>query len=273
MRLGVDIGGTKVETALVDEQGNILQTMRRPIQIDKGKDKALENIFFVIKPLVNKEVETICLSSCGVIRKGKFIYSPNTPCLIGVDVVGKIKNKFGKKVLYDNDANCFTLAEQRFGAAKGHKNVVGVVIGTGIGSGIIIDGKIYSGKEGFAGEIGRNFINGEEFEALCSGPSIVRRYLEAGGKITKPNPKKIFLSDELIAKKIVNETYDYLARGFSLIINTLNPDIIVVGGGVSNILLYERLNQDVKKYSVKPCLILKNKLGDSSGVIGATLLD
>ncbi len=272
MKIGVDIGGTKVEAALVSAKGKIVKKVRKPIEANKGGKTALKNIYATIDLLIADRISSICLSTCGVIRKGKLIYSPNTPKLVGVDIVGLLHRRYGKKIIYDNDANCFALAEQRFGAAKGHENVVGVIIGTGLGSGIVVGGKVYSGNGGFAGEIGRNFISENDFENLCSGPAIVRRYKDAGGKIDNPDPKKIFSSREKAAKKVVDETYEHLARGFSMIINTLDPDIIVVGGGLSNLPIYRRLNKDVKKYSVRNCRIVRNKLGDSSGVIGATLL-
>ncbi|MBC8500363.1 MAG: ROK family protein [Nanoarchaeota archaeon] len=278
MRLGVDVGGTKIEAALVSEDGKIINRIRTPTQDSKGRKVVINNILSVIKKLDKKNLSVVGLSIAGVIdEKGVLSCPSNLKCLEGVNVAKELERSFGKKVLQENDANCFVLAEYKIGAARGYKNVVGIILGTGIGGGIIINRKLYKGKTGGAGEFGHTVISAnKDFETLCSGPGIVRRYRDAGGKIKDPNPEKIFASKELIARQVVEDTYNYFRIGFVNIINSLDPDIIVLGGGLSNLPLYSRLNREVKRYVIpalaKNVKIVKNKLGDSSGVIGAAFL-
>ena len=239
----------------------------------------LKNICSMIKKLDQKEILFVGLSIAGVIaNNGLMVSSPNLKCLEGVNLVEELENLVGKKVLCENDANCFVLAEQKIGAARGYKNVVGLIIGTGIGGGIIINRELYKGKTNSAGEFGRMIIHSnEEFEELCAGPGIVHRYLLTGGTIRNPDPEKIFSSEELKARQVVEDTYKFLRIGISNIIVSLNPEIIVIGGGVSNLPIYARINRDIErnlpKSFLKSAKIVKNHLGDSSGVIGAAFLD
>ncbi|MFH1589543.1 MAG: ROK family protein [archaeon] len=278
MRLGIDVGGSKIEGALVNDKGIIVDKLRHDTEASKGRKTVLNNILFVAKTLNNDDVTSIGLGLPGAIdNSGNLVFSTNLPFLNGMNVAKFLENELKKKVKQENDANCFVWAERRFGAAKGHRNVVGVIYGTGIGAGIVINGEIYRGTIGAAGEIGYTIIaNNKSFEELCAGPGIVKRYNEEQGRIENPTAKKIFESKESVARRIVDETYKYLGMGFANVITTLNPEIIVVGGGISNQPIYRRLMLEVGKH-VNPALIkhisiVQNKLGDSSGVIGAAFL-
>ncbi|MBU1201019.1 MAG: ROK family protein [Nanoarchaeota archaeon] len=278
LRLGVDVGGTKIEGALVSENGVAVKRLRVPTNSSSGRKAVLDNILFVIKSLDNSTVKSVGLGIAGVIDKNGFLQeSPNIQCLEGLNVSKELEKLLGKPVFQENDANCFALAEQRFGAAKGCKDVVGLIIGTGIGAGLIFNGEIYRGVDGCAGEVGRMVIDSSSnltFEDLCSGHGIVRRYKALGGKMKNPNPRNIFSSKEKAAKIAVNDTYKYLGIGIANLLNILDPEIIVLGGGVSNLSFYQKLRVEVKKHSInsKNVILVKNKLGDSSGVIGAAFL-
>ena len=273
MKLGIDLGGTKIEGALVSEDGRLVKNIRVPAKYER--DALIQSIVSIIKKLDRKDVDVIGLGIPGPIDdEGLFHGFTTIDCLQDLNVAREIEKYVGKKVFQENDANCFVLAEHLIGAGRGYTNVVGVILGTGVGGGIIIDRKLYR-SHGSAGEFGEMIIHAKKtFEELCGGPHIVKRYVDAGGKMNNPDPKKIFASDEFVAKKIVEDTFRYLRIGFGNIIVALNPDIIVVGGGLSNLPIYAKLNRDVRRhlpeaFNVK---IVKNKLGDSSGVIGAAFL-
>ncbi len=283
--IGIDLGGTKIEGILVNWKFKVLGKFRAKTEADKGRKKVLENICSVIDNLHKKKISAIGLAVPGNPHQLKIGY-PNIPCLIGFDLKKFLAKKYGCRIEIENDANCFAIAEHKFGAGKNSKNMVGVIIGTGVGGGIIINDKLYTGSFGAAGEIGHAVIdpsglrcncgNYGDFESWCSGPNIVRRYTEKGGKMKNPETKRIFESDDAVAKEIIRETYKKIGIAFGNIINILNPEIIVVGGGVSNSLDYNALTKEAKKH-VLPELknnfkILKNRMGDSAGVLGATLL-
>ncbi|NQU98953.1 ROK family protein [Candidatus Woesearchaeota archaeon] len=278
MRLGVDVGGTKIEGALVSDKFKIVKSIRKPTEASKGKEVVINNILSVIKALDSEDIPFIGLSIASIIsREGLMKCSPNLSCLDGVNIVKELEKHTNKEVLPENDANCFVLAEHKLGAARGYETVVGIILGTGIGGGIIINRELYRGKNGDAGEFGYMIIiEGKSFEQLCSGPSIVKRYTDAGGKIEHPDPKKIFASKEYVARQIVEDTYKYLRIGIVNIIKSLGPDIIVIGGGLSNLPIYPRLNTEIKRHlpesMAKNVKIVKNRLGDCSGVIGAAFL-
>ncbi|MFH1770051.1 MAG: ROK family protein [archaeon] len=278
MRLGIDVGGTKIEGALVNDNGQIIDSIRKPTEADKGKKQVLKNILFVIQALNSDDVKSIGIGLPGTIGEdGKLLFATHISCINGLNVAKEIEKNIGKKVKQENDANCFALAERRFGAAKGYRNVVGVILGTGIGAGVIINSELYKGFSGSAGEFGfMRFSEKESFEQICSGIGIVKRYKEKRGRIENPDPANIFASGELIAREVVEETYNYLGRFFVNIICAVNPEIIVLGGGLSNLPMTGRIVQELKKYPfpvlLKNVNIVKNKLGDSSGVIGAAFL-
>ncbi|MFC2133845.1 ROK family protein [Bacteroidota bacterium] len=278
MRLGVDIGGTKIEAALVDEKGKIIKKVRKLTRASKGKKVVISNIISAIKELDYKKVKFIGISFPGIINiKGVPVFAPNVKCLEGFNLKNFVVEKTGKKVLHDNDANCFAIAEHEFGSGKGYKDVIGLIIGTGLGAGVIIDNKIHRGKAIGGGELGHTIIDGKNtFMELCCGPAIERRYKKYGGKIKNPLVSDIYDSKEPAARKTIKETMHYIGIGIANIINTFDPEIIVLGGGLSNLKFYNELKKEVKKHAIpelfKNIKIVKNKLGDSSGVIGAAFL-
>ena len=169
------------------------------------------------------------------------------------------------------------------GAGKKTINIIGLIIGTGVGSGIIINKKLYTGQ-GYAGEIGHTIIDPSGLKCSCgnigdveswvSGPNIVKRYNLLGGKLKNPTPKEIFKSKEKAARITIDITLEKLAVALANLINTLDPDLIILGGGLSNQPIYKELNKRIKKYTrnPQPCKIVKNKLGDAAGTLGAAFL-
>ena len=284
--IGIDLGGTKIEGILMDEKGKVLKNYRMPTQAHRPLKVILNNIITVVEKLKDKPIQGVGIGVPGVVLpNGKLVDIPNIKPLKNLNIAKVLEKKLKTKVFAENDANCFALAEHRLGAGKGTKNMLGVTIGTGIGGGIILNGKLYRGYVGAAGEFGHQVINPQgpkygilkgEFESWCSGPNIVKRYKKQGGKSDFTSPAHIFQSKEKIAKQVMKETYKYLGIGLGNLVNILNPDLIVLGGGVSNLPFYREVNITTKEFSM-PCLrkkikVVKNKLGDSAGKIGAAAL-
>ncbi|MBU0666197.1 MAG: ROK family protein [Nanoarchaeota archaeon] len=280
--IGLDIGGTKIEGVLCNEKYQVKKRIR--IKTPEKKVEFLKALKKIIGELKIMPVEGVGISIGGFLdEKKQLINCPNILFLQKIDIHSIIKKGLGQKikVVVENDANCFAIAEHKLGAGKGSTNMVGVILGTGIGSGIIINNELYKGSIGAAGEFGHTIIDvskneDNKWENFCSGPNIVKRYYVNKGKMKEATPSKIFKSNEFAAKKTVKKTIELLSVGFANINNALNPDKIVVGGGLSNINFYKELNKETKKRTIPlvkdSSLIVKNQLGDSSGVLGAVML-
>jgi predicted NBD/HSP70 family sugar kinase len=185
----------------------------------------------------------------------------------GVDLKKALKARAPLHI--ENDAKCFALAEHGHGAAKGTKNMIGVVIGTGVGSGIIIDNKVYRGSNGDAGEIGHQLIPGMgEWEDLISGPAVLKRHKARGGKEDKVSA--IWESRTPLARKTQEEMVAYIAMFIHNLQLIFEPEMIVLGGGVSCLPLVGAVNKEIKRLGGRP-LLRQNLLGIDAGIIGATL--
>ncbi len=198
--IGVDIGGTKIEADLVNSSGRILFRNRVKTDADKPKKKIINNIVEAInsvKNFANKKgvkVNGVGIGTPGfVLPNGKTVLIVNIPAFEGINLIKDLEKKVRTKVFHDNDANCFALAEHMYGAAKNHRISVCIIWGTGIGAGIIINDRIYSGSNGAAGEFGHSVIKPDakirctcgkkgDIESLCSAPNLVKYYKYYGGK-------------------------------------------------------------------------------------------
>lgn len=266
-----------------------------------SKEKTIGNIVSAVVSLCGYGRENIKgfrlrgigIGTAGFLKKGRLEMVPNIPAIMGIMLKNVLqqqlrRRKINSPLYIENDSICFALAEFMFGAARGFENVIGVIVGTGIGGGLILGGRLYRGRDGGAGHIGHTTIDPSgprcgcgqlgHFESWCSGKYITQRYIAAGGKIRNPDPHKIFSSKEAVARKVMSETYDKFGIAFANLINTFNPAIIVMGGGVSNLPaeFYRKINAAAKRYAYpafsKGLKIVKNKLGDSAGVFGAAAL-
>lgn len=289
--IGIDIGATKIAFGLVkipDSRFQILDSVK--VKTPKEKKKALRVIIENIKSLMTQKVKGIGIGMPGSLdRQGGIIrFAPNLSDWKNLDLKKPLEKEFKVPVVFDNDANCFALAEAKFGVAKGLNYVVGLTIGSGLGGGIIVDGSIYHGKN-FAGEIGHMTIisdgpkcgcgNRGCLEVYVSGPAIVRRYKKLTG--VKKSPVEIEQESYEKSKinyalKTIEETGRYLGIGLANICNILNPEMIVLGGGVSRTkTLYNPAIREMKKRVLpfaKGTPVVQSKLGDKAGVIGAALL-
>ncbi|HEY8111235.1 MAG TPA: ROK family protein, partial [Candidatus Nitrosotenuis sp.] len=218
-------------------------------------------------------------------KKTGMIKNSNTQCLIGMPLKNDLEKILGKKVAMENDANCFAMAEATMGAAVGYHMVFGVIMGTGVGGGIIIDGKIHKGRTNIAGEWGHHTLhqNGNRcycgksgcVETYISGPALEKKWFEITGK-KEPLVTIVRNFDGTGGDTWKKEFLDNFGIGLANVIDILDPDVIVLGGGISNIdFLYTDGRDSVydKVFSdLVDTPILKNKLGDSAGVFGAALL-
>ncbi|MBU0686578.1 MAG: ROK family protein [Candidatus Margulisbacteria bacterium] len=306
--IGVDLGGTKISAALADHKGNLIQQIKVPTQASLGKNAVINNMvrtineLILVKGIKLNQIKAIGVGAPGPVLVDKGIVE-NPPNLTGwkrVNLKRILQKKLHCKVILENDANLAALAEARVGAGQGIKNFVYITVSTGIGGGIIINGDLYRGANGAAGEVGHFIVDqtGNKcgcgnlgcLEAMASGLAMrkiaVRKLRERYSKILELVDGDIDRVDaeviaraakagDALAKEIIHEIVDVLAKGFAGIVNILNPSLIVVGGGLANIgsLLFTPLNKRVKKYALpttgRAVKVIKAKLGDHAGVIGA----
>ncbi len=263
-KIGIDLGGTKTEGILLDEKYNTIQRKRIETHQENGYDSIVKSIISLVNELKSKTNEETSVGICtpGVINtKSGLIKNSNTQCLIEMPLKKDIENMLGYKIFMENDANCFALAESVLGSAKG------------------------KGKTNIAGEWGHHTLhpNGNEcycgkhgcVETYISGPALEMRWLEITGKKEPLQSIVQDLSDEK-AKQWKKEFLDNFGIGLANVIDILDPDIIILGGGVSNIsFLYDEGKKAVYNKVFSDSIetpILKNSLGDSAGVFGACIL-
>ena len=287
-KIGIDLGGTKIEGILLDDSFNVVERTRIPTQQEKGYKSIINSIVSLVEELKIKASDnvTIGVSAPGAIsKKSGLIKNSNTQCLIGMPLKEDLKQALDQEIAIENDANCFALAEATLGAAKNHKVVFGVIMGTGVGGGIIINGEIHKGRTYIAGEWGHHTlrINGNKcycgklgcVETYISGPALEKRWTELTGK-TESLPSIIHNLDAEKGQQWKKEFLENFGIGLANVIDILDPDVIVLGGGISNIsFLYDEGRDAVydKVFSdLVETPILKNQLGDSAGVFGASLL-
>ncbi len=291
LRVGIDLGGTKTEGAVMDAGGKILFRERRPTPAAQGYEAILRNIHDIVQHL---EAQAGARCSVGVGTPGAVstrtgtLKNSNTICLIGKPIRDDLEKSLDRPVRIANDANCFALSEALDGAAKGEPVVFGVIMGTGVGGGIVVNGQLIEGLQHIAGEWGHNVLepNGPKcycgkygcVETFLSGPGLARDYTAHGGK-TGLDAKAIVAAataGDAVAESAMQRYLDRFGRALAVVINILDPHAIVLGGGMSNIArLYTEGRERVVKYIFNDELrtkILPNVHGDSSGVRGAAQL-
>ena len=286
-RIGIDLGGTKIESVLLDENLNVLQQKR--IQTPQSDYfKIIDSISSLVLEL-SENIPDFSLGVCtpGAISKQTgLIKNSNTQCLIGKPFKEDLGKKLEKKILIENDANCFAMAESKMGITKDYGLVFGVIMGTGVGGAIVINGKLHSGRTNISGEWGHHTLhrNGNPcycgktgcVETYISGPSLEKRWFELTGK-SQSMPEILSNLNDEISQKWKYEFLENFGYGLANVIDILDPDVIVLGGGLSNIdFLYTEGKESVYEKVFSDLIetpILKNKLGDSAGVFGAALLN
>ncbi|MFC1496376.1 ROK family protein [Candidatus Margulisiibacteriota bacterium] len=286
--IGVDLGGTKIAAALATLKGKIKKEMEFPTDAGKGPQAVIKNVARAISEVAGpnlKQVKAIGIGAPGAVLydKGIVTYPPNLPGWKEINLKKILEKEFEIPVEVDNDANCAALAEGQFGAGVDAKNFVYVTISTGIGGGIIINKKLYRGAVGAAGELGHICIEKKGKKCSCGKLGHLEG-LAAGGAIHRHygvSPKEINAAaknKKRWAFKIINEVADTIGLGFASVINILNPEMIIVGGGLSNMgeTLLQPIRFAIRKYALplpyQTVKIVRAKLGTKSGLYGAIAL-
>ncbi|MCP4131312.1 MAG: ROK family protein [bacterium] len=290
-RIGIDLGGTKTEIMVTSENlDRVLYRKRVPTEQEKGYGHILNQLAALIDECREfcPEEYRIGMGIPGSLsRKTGRVRSANTRCLIGQDLKGDLETRAGQEVAILNDANCFALSEALLGAGKGCGLVAGIIMGTGMGGGLVCNGKIRQGAQEMAGEWGHSSIDYRGPECWCgqrgclelylSGTGIERIYTEETGR--RKSLKDIYRDYEnkdSAAITVMERMCFYFGRGMANLVCSFDPDIIVVGGGVSNIpLLYTKGVEETRRQLFNDEFttpIVQNSLGDSSGIYGAAMI-
>ncbi len=311
--IGVDLGGTNIKFGIVSAKGEIIHKGLLPAQTHLGRDAILGNIIKAIEQTLalakkNKiNIGGIGVGSPGTVNllTGKIEGScPNLPQMLNVNLKKWLSVYFDSPIYADNDANVMALAEHKFGAAKGYRDVLCLTLGTGIGGGIILNGELFHGSDYAGAELGHMTICYEGRKCNCGGIGCLEMYASAPAivKDTKElllsNKKSIIhrlikgdlnlLTTEIIFKaenkgdifatEVINQACIYLGAGIASAVNLLNPQIVVVGGGVSQggESFIRRIEKEVKRRAfpsaTKNLKVVKAKLGNDAGFIGAAML-
>jgi glucokinase len=309
--LGIDIGGTNLVVGSVSEDGSrIVATASEPTHAEAGATDVLERLVRLAERAIaatRKEIAGAEILGVGVgapgpldTKRGIVLLTPNLGW-VNLPLRQIIHDRLGLPAALDNDANCAVLGEWWVGAARGARHAIGITIGTGIGGGLILDGKLYHGASDVAGEIGHTTIDTEGrrckcgnygcLEAYASGPNIALRAVEeieagavsrlpslVGGDLSKVTAQTVYQAaqdgDDL-ALEVVNDTARFLGVGIGNLLNVFNPEAVVVCGGVTlaGDHLFVPLRREVARRAFKPavtaCRIVPGELAGTAGVYGA----
>jgi fructokinase len=288
-RLGIDLGGTKIEGVVLGDDLSVVARKRIATERDGGYAHILERIVQLVElvPLV-PGCGVVGIGTPGALTRRGTLKNSNTTCLNGMPLAADLERMLGLRVRLENDANCFALAEALAGAGRGHELVFGVILGTGVGGGIVVRGSVWPGPQHIAGEWGHHAIDpsgprcycGQRgcVETLLSGPALEAAYRAAGGANGVAAGEVAARADagEAAAARVFAAYLTHFGRALANVISILDPSVVVLGGGLSNLdALYSRGRDEVARRVFNDELatpIVKNMLGDSAGVIGAALL-
>jgi fructokinase len=290
-RIGIDLGGTKIEGVVLGAGGEQLARRRVPTEQQRGYEHIVDTTARLAAALreLAPECAVIGIGTPGArSSRNGLMKNSNTTCLNGRDLPGDLRRRIGMPVVVENDANCFALAEASRGAGRGARAVFGVIMGTGVGGGLVIDGRLWSGPQHIAGDWGHHSIDphgprcycGQRgcVESLIAGPAVEQQYrTRAGAELAMDALVARARGGDAIAREVFDTFLDRFGRAVANVITILDPDAIVLGGGLSNIdELYTDGRAAVARYVFNDELrtpLRRNLLGDSAGVIGAALLD
>lgn len=279
--LGVDLGGSQLRMAAVTRDGRLASEMASvPTGRSFGPEqlrRTLPELIERVRPAIDGHAPAaLGFGTVGVVRGGPLTQCENLPLLNGVDIAALVRALVGCPVSLENDARCFTLAEARFGAARGMRDVCGVTLGTGLGCGVMIDGRLHRGVGWQAGEVWRLPVRGQQLERFLSGAGVVRGYLTAGGgeqpALDAGRVRELALAGDEAARRAWRSFGEDLAFLCSSLIALLDPALVVIGGSLSQArdvygpVLAAPLGADSAR-------IVHTALGAAAGVIGAAALN
>jgi len=309
--LAIDLGGTKIMAAIISHQGQVVAKEYYPTLAGEGPQSVIDRILSAIDHLLRvrnmdlSQLHSISIAAAGAIDldKGVVTLSPNLPGWRDIPLRDIVSGKYKVKTYIINDASAAALGEHHFGAGRGVNNLIYLTVGTGIGGGIIINGELYLGPSGSAGEIGHTTVdvNGPRcncgnigcLEMLASGTAMAReaiRRISRGersiltemveGKIENITAEKVGVAaqgGDSLASEVISQAATYLGVGMVNLVNIFNPEMIIVGGGVAQMgdLLLDPARQVVKErafqLSVRAVRVVPARLGDDAGVLGAAV--
>jgi fructokinase len=295
---GLDLGGTKIEGAVLESRQNprVLHRLRIATEADQGYDHIVGQVARLVEMLSAEA--GVRPQSIGIGHPGTLdpitglMKNANTTALIGRPFDKDLERKLGMTVRLANDANCFAVAEALMGAVPDAlpqaEVVFGVIMGTGVGGGWVVRGKVINGRQGIAGEWGHNFLDESGGQCYCgrtgcvetvfSGPALERFYEKNTGQHRRMRDIAALAESgqDPVAEQTIQRMLHFFGKAMAVVINIMDPDAVVIGGGVGNIdRLYTDGPAEVQKYLFNPrvdTVFLKPKLGDSAGVFGAALL-
>lgn len=293
---GIDLGGTKIEGVILNPSAPDKPICRLRVQTEaeKGYEHICQQIALLCKMMAEKTglplPERIGMGTPGVLDpQSQKLKNSNTQCLNGQRLQHDVEAVVGVKFVLANDANCFALAEATLGVARGYPTTFGIIMGTGVGGGIVVNGQVLPGCHGIAGEWGQmvldpngpvsNYGTRGTVESIISGPALERFYAEQSGEPRKLKEisERAKAGTDPHAEKTMTRLTDYFVQALGSIIDVLDPHAIVLGGGVGNIdVLYsEETRKKITAVIFNPTFeaaLLKPSLGDSAGVFGAAML-
>jgi len=309
--LAIDLGGTKLITAIISNKGQVIAKEQCFTLADGGPQPVIERILSAIDHLLSQgninssQLDSISIAAAGAIdfEKGLVTSSPHLPRWHDVPLRDIVKEKYKVDTFLINDASAAALGEHHFGAGRGLNNLILLTVGTGIGGGIIINGRLYSGVSGSAGEIGHTTIdvNGPRcdcgntgcLEALVSGTAVAKEAIKrirhgersslteiVEGKVENITAEKVSLAaqdGDSLALEVILKAATYLGVGIANLVNIFNPEMIIIGGGMAKMgdLLLNPARQVVREgafqLSVQAVQIVPAQLGDDAGVLGAAV--
>lgn len=295
-RLGVDLGGTNIAVGVVDEDNRIVSRVSMPTALPRPADaiaasiaeacvKAIGEAGIEREDIVSVGVGTPgAVNSSGIVENDANLGFVNTPLRDMIYDLLKIETFIG------NDANCAALGEQVAGAGRGTKNFIMVTLGTGVGGGIVLDGKLLTGVNGAAGEIGHMVIDHEGIPCQCGRIGCFEQYASASALIRFAKERNLDVNgardvfdlakaDNIVAAEVLDSYFDYLSTGIANLINIFQPEVIAIGGGIAGQgeellkpLVKKVESKRYTKYSKKQTVITVAKLGNDAGIIGAASL-
>ena len=290
LRFGIDLGGTKTEGVMLAPEGREILRERIPTNAS-GYEPVLagiERLYLRLLRAADGAPHTLGIGTPGAVsRRTGLLKNSNTTCLNGMPVAQDLRDRLGHDLAIENDANCFALAEALAGAGRGHRVVFGVIMGTGCGGGIVIDGQVHRGLQSIAGEWGHTVIDPAGPACYCgsrgcaetfiSGSGLENRYAErAGSRHPVDQIVTAWRAGDPAATAAMDDFFARYGRALANLIAVLDPDVIVLGGGLSSIdELYGRGVEEVRRRVFSDALetpIVRHRLGDSAGVIGAALV-
>jgi len=288
--IGIDLGGTKIEGVVLDPAGRQVVRRRVPTEQQAGYAHIVGRVAALVadlRPLAPGHTGVGIGTPGSLSARDGTLKNSNTVCLNGRPLQRDLEAAIGLPVRIENDANCFALAEALHGAGQGHAMVFGVILGTGVGGGIVHDGVLWSGPQHIAGEWGHQLLDPAGPPCYCgrrgctetylSGPGLERAHREAGGDaLDATGIGRRAAAGDACAAAVVDAYLERFGRALANVIDVLDPSVVVLGGGLSNLdALYDRGRDAVARQVFNDELrtpIVRHRLGDSAGVIGAALL-